>query len=414
MIEQLTRGMQELAPLVQKEIQELASPANLQGATDAVINATRGIGEETQPPVEDTTEQEVAEEEQVTLTKEAPPPGEVSLDVEVEEEDEYELINITTAEKQWKEKEAKSFRFIIQPDGTYRRGRTASDDTVYWDNIGKDIGVTRGTLDTITASGKDTVESIARDAGLSVEQVMDENPSLASLPVELSTYKIQKGDTLGGIAKQREMSLETLLELNPNLDVEAYIHPGQVLNMKASTTITEGVEVDIPTPPPTVLTPIDTAFTTALVKVPQAYKTQFTAVESSYNLPVGLLARMAWTESGFNPKAYNKGSKAAGLMQFIPSTAKEYKVDVTSPSSSIEGAGRYMQALIKRYKGDVTKAVAAYNWGLGNMDRKALPRAKKDGRGDPLSWLNYIPTETRNYVKKILGTSAPSLKEDKE
>jgi soluble lytic murein transglycosylase-like protein len=86
---------------------------------------------------------------------------------------------------------------------------------------------------------------------------------------------------------------------------------------------------------------------------------------------------------------------AQGVSQFMPKTAKQYGVDVADPVSSINGQARYMADLRKMFEGDNSKALAAYNWGQGNVS-KAIKKF-----GD--KWLDHAPRETRNYVTKILA-----------
>lgn len=99
----------------------------------------------------------------------------------------------------------------------------------------------------------------------------------------------------------------------------------------------------------------------------------FTAAEQRNGLPAGLLRRMAYQESRFNPSARSPVG-AVGLMQFMPATAKDWGVNPLDPVSSIDGAGRYM-AYLYRNTGTWTKALAAYNWGLGNVLRKGMAAA---------------------------------------
>lgn len=108
------------------------------------------------------------------------------------------------------------------------------------------------------------------------------------------------------------------------------------------------------------------------------------AAEQRYGIPSGLLVRQAWQESRFNPAAVSPVG-ARGLMQFMPATAKEWGVDVASPESSADGAGRYMAWLYSK-TGSWSLALAAYNWGIGNVLRKGLTAA---------------PKETRDYVAQI-------------
>ncbi|MHC5174352.1 lytic transglycosylase domain-containing protein [Serratia rhizosphaerae] len=113
-------------------------------------------------------------------------------------------------------------------------------------------------------------------------------------------------------------------------------------------------------------------------------------LEETFGLPAGLLRSMAITESGGNPYAVS-GAGAKGLFQFMPGTARDFGLnghDVFDPEKSAGAAARYMSQLLKMFDGDLGKALAAYNWGQGNVMRKGLGAA---------------PKETRDYVPKVLA-----------
>lgn len=119
----------------------------------------------------------------------------------------------------------------------------------------------------------------------------------------------------------------------------------------------------------------------------QIYASAFTAAEQAYGLPAGMLSSQAYQESRYNPNAFNKSSGAIGLMQFEPATAADYGIDPRDPYQSIDGAGRYLRDLYKKF-GSWSGALAAYDWGMGNLQRKGIDRA---------------PTETKNYFSQILA-----------
>ena len=58
----------------------------------------------------------------------------------------------------------------------------------------------------------------------------------------------------------------------------------------------------------------------------QKYEKAFQSVTAKYALPDGLLSRVAYQESRYNPNAKSKVG-AIGLMQFMPATAKQYGID---------------------------------------------------------------------------------------
>ena len=116
---------------------------------------------------------------------------------------------------------------------------------------------------------------------------------------------------------------------------------------------------------------------------------------AQYGIPPAVLFNLLNAESRFRDDIITGKKKspvgALGIAQFMPATAIEELGSVEAaldPSIAIPGAARYLAKLQKSLGGDLTKAVAAYNWGIGNVKRKGLVKA---------------PTETRNYVASILG-----------
>lgn len=116
-----------------------------------------------------------------------------------------------------------------------------------------------------------------------------------------------------------------------------------------------------------------------------------------------LLARVARQESGFNPSAQSEAG-ATGLFQTMPDTARELGInDMTNPYESAMGGAKYIAQNLQKYGGDLTKALAAYNAGPGNVDSWI----SNGWDGSPSS----IPIEeTRNYVMNIGGGSPNNIK----
>jgi soluble lytic murein transglycosylase len=95
---------------------------------------------------------------------------------------------------------------------------------------------------------------------------------------------------------------------------------------------------------------------------------------------------------------------ARGEMQVMPRTIANpgYGVAPAANNSPDEYArvGRdYFSALVKRYKGDLRKAFAAYNAGPVKVN-KAVVKAREECK--PGQWLAYLPRETKKYVGKSL------------
>lgn len=113
----------------------------------------------------------------------------------------------------------------------------------------------------------------------------------------------------------------------------------------------------------------------------------FQQAADKYNVPVNLLKAIGKAESDFNAKAVSRCG-AQGVMQLMPATAKELGVtDAFDPEQNIMGGAKYISGLLKKYDGNTSLALAAYNAGSGNV--------KKYGGIPPF-------TETQNYVKKVM------------
>lgn len=112
--------------------------------------------------------------------------------------------------------------------------------------------------------------------------------------------------------------------------------------------------------------------------------------EIQYNLPPTLLTRMAHIESSFNPNAVNTKSNASGILQIVPRWHPG--VDPFNPEAAIPYAGKFLRDLYNQF-GTWEKAIAAYNWGGGNLSKLIAKR------GD--DWINHLPTETKNYISKV-------------
>ena len=123
-------------------------------------------------------------------------------------------------------------------------------------------------------------------------------------------------------------------------------------------------------------------------------------------LPVEL-ALLPVVESAFLPFAYSP-ARASGLWQFIPSTARLYGLRINwwydgrrDLLAATSAAFTYLEKLHRDFDGDWLLAVAAYNWGEGNIGRTL---ANNRRRGKPLDfWSLKVPAETRVYVPRWLA-----------
>ncbi|MCV2359106.1 transglycosylase SLT domain-containing protein [Paucibacter sp. TC2R-5] len=117
------------------------------------------------------------------------------------------------------------------------------------------------------------------------------------------------------------------------------------------------------------------------------------------------LALLPFIESAFNPQAMST-AKASGMWQFVPATGRDFALkqnifrdDRRDVLASTRAALDYLSRLNKMFGGDWQLALAAYNWGQGNV-QKAIARNQKAGL--PTDYDNLkMPDETRYYLPKL-------------
>jgi membrane-bound lytic murein transglycosylase D len=134
------------------------------------------------------------------------------------------------------------------------------------------------------------------------------------------------------------------------------------------------------------------------------YKAMIQRVMAEEGVPQDLIY-LAVAESGFQPQAMNRKSKAGGMWQFMPHgdyglSHNEYMDERFDPEKSTRAYARYMKFLYNQL-GDWYLAMAAYDWGAGNVQRAV----QKTGYADfwELYKRNNLPGETKNYVPEILA-----------
>ena len=112
-----------------------------------------------------------------------------------------------------------------------------------------------------------------------------------------------------------------------------------------------------------------------------------------------LIQKIIMAESSGDPNAVNKRTGAKGLMQIMDETAKQpgFGVkplkDVFNPQENVRFGTDYFYAMLDRYDNDTISALAAFNYGPGNVDKW-----RKKG-----SKFSKLPKETQNYINKILN-----------
>lgn len=122
-------------------------------------------------------------------------------------------------------------------------------------------------------------------------------------------------------------------------------------------------------------------------KMPYVYALRIS--ENENGIPYGLLVAMCYNESRINPAIGKSPKGAVGIMQFMPATAAALGIDPYQPGESIQAAGKYLRYLYDKF-GSWKSAVAAYNWGEGNVMRYGVESA---------------PLETRTYLNQAFNNS---------
>jgi hypothetical protein len=153
---------------------------------------------------------------------------------------------------------------------------------------------------------------------------------------------------------------------------ETEITPGKVMGTLPKETRTD----------PKVVEP--SAAVPALPLTRQDIEAKVTKAAKDTKLDPKLFHAVVSTESNYNPMAISQAG-AVGLTQLMPKTAAGMGVNPLDVDENLKGGGQYLQSLIKKYDGNVAKALAAYNAGPGRVDK-----------GGPL------PQETQDYVAKVL------------
>ncbi len=108
------------------------------------------------------------------------------------------------------------------------------------------------------------------------------------------------------------------------------------------------------------------------------------AASQATGVPRRLLEAVAWVESRYSNDALSTRG-ARGLMQLMPEAAKG--IDPHNPVQAAQRGGVLLRKWYQRFHSSWGHALAAYNWGPGNVTRKP----------DPTQW----PESVRNYVQRV-------------
>lgn len=141
------------------------------------------------------------------------------------------------------------------------------------------------------------------------------------------------------------------------------------------------------------------------------YKKEYNEYVEKYSIQYGVDENLVYSiiknESKFDSNAVST-SEAKGLMQIMDNTVKdiangidemEYdNIDIFDPETNIHLGVNYLSELLEKY-GNVPLAVAAYNAGIGNVD-KWIQNGVLDENGTDIENIPF--KETNLYVRKVL------------
>jgi hypothetical protein len=130
------------------------------------------------------------------------------------------------------------------------------------------------------------------------------------------------------------------------------------------------------------------------------YDDLISAAGAKYGVDSALIKGVIQSESSFNPDAVSSAG-AKGLMQLMDDTASGLGVtNAYDPAQNIDGGTRFLSYLLRKYDGNVSTALAAYNAGPGRVDRLGIENDQ-----DVAANLQKLPEETQQYIRKVLDAS---------
>jgi soluble lytic murein transglycosylase-like protein len=119
--------------------------------------------------------------------------------------------------------------------------------------------------------------------------------------------------------------------------------------------------------------------------VPARFRTAFAQASATTGVPASLLVATAYVESRMDPAARSDAG-AQGLLQLMPATARELRLESDDPAVNVLAGARYLQQLLNRF-GSVDLALAAYNAGPTAVERA--------GAAPSLSTVRYVANVER-------------------
>jgi Transglycosylase SLT domain len=114
---------------------------------------------------------------------------------------------------------------------------------------------------------------------------------------------------------------------------------------------------------------------------------------TSLGIDPNVALELATVESSLNPSAVSSEG-AIGLFQVMPTTAGMTAAQLMDPATNINAGLGYLAQLLAQYSGNYQEALAAYNWGPGNVNGAVAQLGE--------NWFSGIPGSVQNYVNQIM------------
>jgi soluble lytic murein transglycosylase-like protein len=131
-----------------------------------------------------------------------------------------------------------------------------------------------------------------------------------------------------------------------------------------------------------------------------AFDDLIAAAGEKYGVSPSLIKGVIQSESSFDPNAVSSAG-AKGLMQLMDGTAQGLGVtNAFDPAQNIDGGTRFLSYLLRKYDGNESVALAAYNAGPGRVDRLGITSEQ-----DIAAKYDTLPQETQQYISKVLAAT---------
>ncbi|WP_233272947.1 lytic transglycosylase domain-containing protein [Paraburkholderia acidisoli] len=151
-------------------------------------------------------------------------------------------------------------------------------------------------------------------------------------------------------------------------------------------------------------------YTRHKLNMPSDPRAVLAEMDAKNGLPAGTLEAM-WAKESSEGKnlvgpVLRNGDQAIGDLQFTGAAWKDWGKggDRWNFMDEAKSGGAYMGFLSKRYQGDIAKALAAYDWGPGNVDKTIAQNGA--------NWQKGLPAESMDYIKiaKILNSQKQNVR----